>query len=535
MLLRAKCIDGTGPSKTASADGEHNDGGSGIYQPIDDRRYLFEAAERIPAAIEAALDCSQEAMALCDVKGKIMAVNEPFCTLLQEDKGHILGAYHFNLFQKLRPFTESGRTPGRRQYALSRALKTGRHVRGVMMRIGSSPGSWRTIESAAMPLFNPGHDIIGAVAVFRDITALRAFREIGTLSIKAKNVDDLLEESLDCIMNAFGLRTAWYYSYDTSCGELRLKAIKGEHTGVPAMPAIENPDIACHGIVSRAFNKNKPELYKDYRRSTLVHAFDPLSRRRSIGSMTCIPLYAGGTGIGVLVASTGIDRHIDEGMLTGLTKLANQLAMGFERITRESGLIKDREQAEAHLEALSEDIGRIVYGSIDSLEKAVKLEIVDDIKAPVARSLTALHEILPLIDSVKKQRSMPSINPVRQTMDIAVVLSACAASIVKAGGKRVSITCDGIGGEVYASPLLKDMLIFIFDSSIKGTGNEVDIRAGIDSQYVDGYKHIRLSVEYCGHSADLAIATLLAGKYGIRLWMESEKEKDRIVILLPAA
>jgi transcriptional regulator with GAF, ATPase, and Fis domain len=149
------------------------------------------------------------------------------------------------------------------------------------------------------------------------------------MTLNVYNVDDLVEESLELIMNAMNLRLVSLYLWDGS--ELKLNVQKGDHAGMPVPECRDFPDPLSPTLPSRIFLSGKSLLIKDYRRCASVRLFDPLARRRPIRSMAGVPLQANSKTIGVLVAATGEGHLMDEVQLSELSALCSQMAAGVDR------------------------------------------------------------------------------------------------------------------------------------------------------------------------------------------------------------
>jgi GAF domain-containing protein len=170
------------------------------------------------------------------------------------------------------------------------------------------------------------------MATIRDVTVISSIIRLGHMTLNVASVDDIMEESLDLIMNAMSLRLVSLYLWDGR--ELKLKLQKGEPAGMPVPDCQGVPDHLNPTLQSRAFLNGRPLLIKDYRRCASVRLFDPLARKRPIRSMAGVPLQAENNVIGVLVAATGEGRPMDEAQLAELSALCSQMAAGINRAYR---------------------------------------------------------------------------------------------------------------------------------------------------------------------------------------------------------
>jgi PAS domain S-box-containing protein len=265
---------------------------------------------------------------ICSREGEVTTVNESVVRVMGIPREELEGQDIREILRLLAPKRENGVAISIRNLAIGRALRTGYPAMNVRSFI-SVNGSRREIIVSAIPYSDTTGDVAGCLATIRDVTVINSIVRLGHLALSVASVDDLVEESLDLIMNAMSLRLVSLYLWD-GC-ELMLKVQKGKHDGMPLPDCRDIPDHLNPTVQSRAFLKGKPLLIKDYRRCASVRLFDPLARKRPIRSMACVPLQADSKIIGVLVVATGEGHPMDEGQLSELSALCNQMAAGVDR------------------------------------------------------------------------------------------------------------------------------------------------------------------------------------------------------------
>jgi PAS domain S-box-containing protein len=265
---------------------------------------------------------------ICSREGSVTTVNESVVRILGIPRNELEGQGIREIIRLLAPERENGVAIGARNMAICRALRTGNPVMNVCTFVRVN-GSRRELTVSAIPVKDDTGNVAGCLATMRDITVISAIVRLGQMVLNVSNADDLVEESLDLIMNAMSLRLASLYLWDGR--ELKLTVQKGEHAGMPVPECRDMPDLQSPTMPSRAFLGGKPLLIKDYRRCASVRLFDPLARRRPIRSMAGVPLQADSNVIGVLVAATGEGHPMDEAQLAELSAMCSQMAAGIDR------------------------------------------------------------------------------------------------------------------------------------------------------------------------------------------------------------
>ncbi|OPY27146.1 MAG: PAS fold protein [Methanocella sp. PtaU1.Bin125] len=263
--------------------------------------------------------------------GRVVMANEVAGRILGINRHDLEGRSALEIARGLREERASGRLMTGRSHAICRALGTGAPVHNVRSTI-LVDGWRRVINTSAVPLRNAAGIVTGCISTLRDVTAMESIVRLGNMAVKERNVNDLIEESLDVILNASGLRTASLYVRDGNT--LRLKVQKGEHEGMPVPVCADEPDAQNPTIQSRVYLSGKPLVIKDYRRCASVRLFDPLARKRPVQSMAGIPLRSDRGVIGVLVVATGEGQPLADVHVTELTAMCSQLAAGIDRALR---------------------------------------------------------------------------------------------------------------------------------------------------------------------------------------------------------
>jgi PAS domain S-box-containing protein len=266
---------------------------------------------------------------ICARDGEVTTVNESVVRIFGIPRGELVGQDIRMITGRLMPRREDGVAVSIRNQAICRALRTGNPAMNVRSFI-SVNCSRREVIISAIPVSDTTGDVTGCLATVRDVTVISSIVRLGHLALSITSVDDMVEESLEMIMNVMRLRLVNLYLWNGS--ELNLKVQKGEHTGMPVPDCRDVPDNLNPTLQSRAFLNGKPLLIKDYRRCASVRLFDPLARRRPVRSMAGVPLRAENNVIGVLVAATGEDHPMDEAQLAELSTLCSQMAAGICRV-----------------------------------------------------------------------------------------------------------------------------------------------------------------------------------------------------------
>ncbi|CAJ35542.1 PAS domain S-box protein [Methanocella arvoryzae] len=266
-------------------------------------------------------------LALCDANGLIVTVNNTLSGLLGLDRQMLEGRLLADVLRTLNPRHVNGMPLKRKLFSLNRLQKPGSEAEA-FVTIDVS-GRRRTINALAAPIFDDKGSKTGFIITVRDATVLHALLRMSRATMDSEHTGDLIDESMDIILNAARLKLAWLYLYDGT--ELALEVQKGDVSGAPLPVCREVPEADSPTLQCRAFNKAGPVLIKDYRRCASVRTFDPLAKSRSIRSMAAVPLIADGSTIGVLVAATGPGQPLREQQLSELAVMCDQLSIGIAR------------------------------------------------------------------------------------------------------------------------------------------------------------------------------------------------------------
>ncbi|WP_230740780.1 PAS domain S-box protein [Methanooceanicella nereidis] len=527
---------------------------------IDPIKRNISKAEELNATISQITD----GVAICDVDGNILKMNNELCKVFRMREEDLKDKCIYDVIMFMRPGSISGKPLNKRQLALYRAVRTRNPVKNVMSTIRVFSGSKRLVNTSATPFYDENGKLAGAIAIFRDVTVKDAVFGIGNLMVDIRNIDDLIEESVDIILNALELKTLWFYIYDPLDGELKLKVIKGDFDNTCPLPPRERPDIMNPDLLSRACVEGRTLLIKNYRQCASVRAFDPLAKKRSIRSIASIPLSAAGNLIGVLVAATGDDRAIEEDQLSEITRLSNQLALGISKLTSDQELINSKERAEMYVELLCRDINSINRSSMAILEDVKKISYIKEKdKALVEKLLENLGKSIKIVDGVKNIQQVQRSELSMQYYDLHDVISECISSIEPVQEKRLSVSYNGKPGSfVYASPQIKEIFMNIFDNAIKHSDQDVNVKVDIVRIEEDERTYHRISIEddgrgipgelkdrlfqkmvpgskkAAGKGLGLLMVRTFTEKFGGRVWVEDRIDGDhtkgcRFVVLIP--
>ncbi|WP_424357601.1 PAS domain-containing protein [Methanocella sp. MCL-LM] len=269
-------------------------------------------------------------LAVCDCDGVVVTVNNTLARLFEIDRSMIEGHVFADVLRKLNPRHTNGTPLSRKMLRINRAPEIGSEVEAYM--IVDVAGRRRTLNAISAPILDDKGTRTGFIVTVRDATVLHALLRLSRATADSDNTGDLIDESVDIIMNASRLKLAWLYLYDGS--ELNLEVQKGDVSGAPLPVCREVPEHDSPTLECKAFNRARPVLIKDYRRCASVRTFDPMARSRSIRSMAAIPLIADGHTIGVMVAATGLSQPLREPQLAELSVMCDQLSTGLARSMR---------------------------------------------------------------------------------------------------------------------------------------------------------------------------------------------------------
>lgn len=505
-----------------------------------------------------------DAVVVYDHEGRIQNVNGAFCSMLMADMNELMGRSVYDVILMFKPCNMNGKHISKKQMPIYRSMKNKKEVTCELSTIKTSFGSTRAITVSATPVFDDTGNVIGGTAIFKDVTMSEAVFGISNLLVKTDSLDDLLEESLDIILNAMGLKTIWLYLYDDSSGELRLRLIKGEYFDIPPMDPVEVPDVSNPGMPSRSYLERRPILIKDYRRCASVRLFDPLARKRKIKSIASIPLAVHDIVIGVLVAATGEDKGIRENDLSEINRLACQLTLSIHKLTADKELVRSKERAELYVDLLCHDINNINQAAAVQLEIASGLECLDDsVRSLVRKPLEAIRNTDRIIKSVKRIQRVESPEFSLKPVMLEEVILDCISESSEMYGDRAKITYTGISGAVvYASSYLKDVFHNIFDNALKHSNRNVNVNVCVQEHMREDRLFYQISIEDDGYGIPsnvkdtifkrlepglkkahgkgigLFIVRTFTEKFGGKVWAEDRVSGDhtkgsRFVILLP--
>ena len=279
------------------------------------------------------MDLLPHGVIVCGPDGLVTTVNESIVRMLGLSRGEMEGRDIQEVMRMLAPERENGVAMGVRNMAICRALKTGSPAMNVRSFVKVN-GSRRELNVSAMPIGGAG-EVAGCLAAVRDVTVIGSIIRMGQMALSIASASDLVEESLDLVMNAMNLRMVSLYLWDGRA--LMLKVQRGEQHGMPVPECRDVPDHQNPTLQSRVFLRGKPLLIKDYRRCASVRLFDPLARKRPIRSMAGVPLRSDSDVIGVIVAATGEGHPMDETELAELSALCGQMAASVRQAYPHSG------------------------------------------------------------------------------------------------------------------------------------------------------------------------------------------------------
>jgi PAS domain S-box-containing protein len=274
------------------------------------------------------LDLLPQGVIICDRSGQVTTVNESVVRILGIPRGELVGQTLADVNRRLAPERKNGVAISVRNLPLCRSLRTGNPVMNILSFVRVN-GSRRELNISAIPVRDADGNVAGCLATVRDITVISSIVWLGQMALNVNNTDDLIEESLELIVNAMRLRLASLYLWDGS--ELKLNRLKGDYTGMPVPEWRDVPDPQSPTLQSRVYLSGKPLLVKDYRRCASIRLFDPLARRRPVRSMAGVPLLADNEVIGVLVVATSESHSMDKAQLAELSALCSQMVAGIER------------------------------------------------------------------------------------------------------------------------------------------------------------------------------------------------------------
>jgi PAS domain S-box-containing protein len=416
---------------TTSRYEEIETGGSYLISVIHDATEQRNGEVRVDR-LASSLDHMSEAIALFDVEGRVVYANKRFATMMDVDRGEVLG----------RPLSEiSDRSSI--DLPIKRILHTSQNSgwSGEAATTTEHGGKF-FIHVDAKPVHDRGGKVIGIVANFRDVTLeheekaekeryrsqlekrmeertaelahrvnqLTTINKISRVVTSILDPDDLMEEFTKSISSGFGYPIVSVMLWDRDKGELRFRA--GAGSGMQTFPKDVGQRMK-EGIIGHAAYFSETLVTGD------VDA-DPRYIRRDVVSTKseiAIPLTYRGELLGVLdIQSDQGDAFTksDVTVLEMLTDILSTVLMNARTFTE----LREREKALSVLDRISKQISM-------RLEPKV---ILDQVAKDAASMLNSEKSLVGLLDPHKDYMDWVALQGVdvetmeklRQTVEIGV-------------------------------------------------------------------------------------------------------------------
>jgi PAS domain S-box-containing protein len=239
------------------------------------------------------------------------------------------------------PPTWLARRPDGSRYArgeapLDRAARDGEVVLGERMTIERADGSLVTIEADAAPIRGTDDAIIGAVAVFQDVTLrveteehlarsttrLRQIQAVTDAALSGLPFDELARRLLETLRQVLGTDSATLLLVDRSGDALLEHTTVGVETGGP-----DEPVPLGAGIAGTIASTVRPVVIDDLSTRTPVRHW----LADHMASLMGAPLVYRGRVRGVIHVASRTSRHFSDDEVQVLTLAANRVASALER------------------------------------------------------------------------------------------------------------------------------------------------------------------------------------------------------------
>ena len=288
------------------------------------------------AFLGALLESMNAGVIACDRDGRVVFANQ----VMRENSGVRLDGplppdFEHEAFRHL--YTPDQRSMTRAESPLLRALH-GEHVASedVLMR---RPGQrLRIFDTSAQPILAPGGEVLGAVAVAHEVTAMRRverFRNchiaVGHVLKTASSIDEATPEVLRAVTATLGWPSAELYLIDDPTG-LLLSAGYWDTSGLEPEEFFGHMPVRGQGITGRVWESGRPIWVPDLVRSADLRTPHERERveiclRRGVRTALAVPVRDGGTLLGVLTCYAGTQEYEPDLLTVLLNGVAAQVGI----------------------------------------------------------------------------------------------------------------------------------------------------------------------------------------------------------------
>jgi len=320
------------------------------------------------------IDQSSDAVFITDLDGTITYVNPAFEKTYGYTEREALGSTPRIL--------KSGKIPQEQYQYFWNTLLSGEIITGELVN-KTKDGRILPIEGANVPIFDEDKNIMGFLAIHRDISSrkeaetliakrssdLETIAELSTIISSILDPEDLLKEVVNQVRARFNLYHAQIYLLNNSGNELLLAAGAGDIGVQMVLSGWEIPINKPGSIVARSAREKKGIMVND---TTLETGFLPNYLLPNTKAEMAVPIETGGKLLGILdVQSNQINPFSPEDVSI-MTTLAAQIAVALQNanqyketqdaLSKTSALLRISQASSGLLE-----IGDILRYSLESI------------------------------------------------------------------------------------------------------------------------------------------------------------------------
>jgi two-component system sensor histidine kinase DevS len=219
---------------------------------------------------------------------------------------------------------------------------------------------------------------------------LKLLNDVATALTSSRNVEDILEKTLDLVMNYLEVEAGEIFLREEDEQELRLALHRGDFED--KFSHLDRFRVG-QGFVGMVAATGKMLVSTNLRED--MRYLRPEVLDAGFRSIACIPLSSGGNVVGVMAAATRRDRYLDNRELNLLTAIGTWAGMTIEnvRLNRQSRRLAVLEERERIGMDLHDGIIQSIYGVGLALDFA-RMAIEDDptaARSKIEESIAALN------------------------------------------------------------------------------------------------------------------------------------------------
>jgi signal transduction histidine kinase len=219
---------------------------------------------------------------------------------------------------------------------------------------------------------------------------LELLNDVATALTSSRNVEDILDKTLDLVMNYLEVEAGEIFLLEENEHELRLALHRGDfEDGFSHLDRFR----VGQGFVGMVAASGKMLVSTNLREE--MRYLRPAVIDAGFQSIACIPLSAGGNVVGVMAAATRRDRSLDERELNLLTAIGTWAGMTIEnaRLNRQSRRLAVLEERDRIGMDLHDGIIQSIYGVGLALDYA-RIALEEDpalTRSKIEESIAALN------------------------------------------------------------------------------------------------------------------------------------------------